>query len=317
MPTEDTWRPPNAWCQGTHFWHANDDQATEDEVIELVAAFVRALQPEVVVECGTWTGSATVMMGEALLKNGHGHLHAVEIDVNMAERAQRACLGLPVTVIHGSSTAWTPPEGIGFAWVDGATDRVAELDYLLPHMLPGAIIGVHDTGPLHVSGRMDQLNAHPRLRVITLRTPRGVSFAEVLDPGDSNLSAVSRGEAFRSQGRPGEALADFTSVIERKPDAWTLTSRGDTYRLLGRHEEALADFTRALEISPSSWTLTCRGDAYRLLGRNEEALADLTRAIELNPRNDWAHSSRGEVYRLLGRHEEALADLSRAIELRS
>jgi hypothetical protein len=179
MPTEDTWREPNEWCPVTRWWTAADDQATEDQVIELVAAFVRALQPEVAVECGTWTGLATLAMGEALSRNGHGHLWAVELDAARAEQAERACTGLPVTVIQGSSTAWQPPESIGFAWVDGAADRVAEVEYLLPHMLQGAILGVHDTGPLHASGRMDALLAHPRLRTITLRTPRGVSFAEV------------------------------------------------------------------------------------------------------------------------------------------
>lgn len=179
MPPESTWREPNEWCPVTSWWTAADDQATEDQVIELVAAFARALQPEVAVECGTWTGLATRAIGEALARNGHGRLYAVELDAVKAEEAERACQGLPVTVIHGSSTEWKPPESIGFAWVDGATDRVAELDYLLPHMLTGAIVGVHDTGPLHVSGRMDALLAHPRLRTITLRTPRGVSFAEV------------------------------------------------------------------------------------------------------------------------------------------
>jgi len=180
MQLESEWRKPNEWCDHTHHWHAEDDQATEEEVIELVAAFVRALQPEVAVECGTWTGTCTQAMGQALKRNGHGTLYAVELDVNMAQRAADRCRDLPVTVIHGSSTAWTPPAGIGFAWVDGATDRMAELEYLLPHMAPGAIIGVHDTGPLHVSGRKDALDAHPRLRVITLRTPRGVSLAEII-----------------------------------------------------------------------------------------------------------------------------------------
>lgn len=179
MPTEDTWREPSLWCPVTRWWTAADDQATEDQVIELVAAFVRALQPEVAVECGTWTGLATRAMGEALKRNGHGHLYAVELDGLMVLRAEQECEGLPVTVIHGSSTAWQPPEAIGFAWVDGASDRVAEVEFLLPHMLEGAVLGVHDTGPLHASGRMDALLAHPRLRTITLRTPRGVSFCEV------------------------------------------------------------------------------------------------------------------------------------------
>jgi Methyltransferase domain len=177
--TEDTWRPPNAWCDHTHHWHAADDQATEEEVIELVAAFVRALQPEIAVETGTWLGHATQAIGEALRRNGHGHLHAVEYDSALAQLARSRCEGLPVTVHHDSSLSWSPPGGIGFAWVDGATDRGAEAEHLLPCMLPGAIIAMHDTGPLHCAGRMDWLNAHPRLRAITLRTPRGVSFAEV------------------------------------------------------------------------------------------------------------------------------------------
>lgn len=180
MLTEDTWRSPSSWCDHTHHWHAEDDQATEAEVIELVAAFVRALQPEVAVETGTWTGQATKAIGQALARNGHGHLYAVEIDLGMVTRAVQECNGLPVTVVHGSSTEWNVPDGIGFAWVDGATDRGAEVDHLLDHMLPGAIVGIHDTGPLHVPGRLDWLQAHARLRGITLRTPRGVSFTEVV-----------------------------------------------------------------------------------------------------------------------------------------
>lgn len=190
MPAEDTWRSPNDWCGHTQDWHADDDQATETEVTELVAAFARALQPETAVEVGTWTGQTTAAIGRALQANGHGHLYAVEISHELAEQARQACKGLPVTVTRGSSTEWTPPWNIDFAFVDGASDRCAEVEYLLDRMSPGAIVGVHDTGPLHVSGRMDALNANPRLRVITLRTPRGVSFAEVLKTTRKGYDAV-------------------------------------------------------------------------------------------------------------------------------
>jgi predicted O-methyltransferase YrrM len=179
MPTEDLWRPSNEWCPHTHHWHAVDDQSTEEEVTELVAAFVRALQPEVAVETGAYSGQTTRAIGDALRRNGHGHLHAVELDPRLADLARQACEGLPVTVVTGSSLEWSPPANISFAFVDGHTDRCAEAEYLLPRMLTGAIIGMHDTGPLHCAGRMDWLNAHPRLRAITLRTPRGISFAEV------------------------------------------------------------------------------------------------------------------------------------------
>jgi predicted O-methyltransferase YrrM len=177
--TEDTWRSPNEWCQNTQYWHAEDDQATEVEVIELVAAFVRALQPEVVVEAGTWTGQATVAMGKALARSKHGRLYAVELDPDLAEEARRACRGLPVQVLTGDSLTWEPPSGIGFAWVDGGRQRGQEVNHLLDHMLPGAVVGIHDTGPIQTPGLRDWLEAQPRLQSITLRTPRGVSFATV------------------------------------------------------------------------------------------------------------------------------------------
>lgn len=161
------------------YWHAEDDQATEAEVIELVAAFVRALQPEVAVETGTWTGQTTKAIGEALARNGHGYLHAVEIDPGLAEQARVLCAGLPVSVITGSSTEWEPPSGIGFAWIDGAVRRDLEAEHLMSRMLPGSVLGMHDTGPYFEFDRRSWLESHPRLSAITLHTPRGVSFASV------------------------------------------------------------------------------------------------------------------------------------------
>ncbi len=53
---ESTFTPPDPDCPRPDWWHARDAQATEDEVIELVAGFVRALQPELVLETGTYLG---------------------------------------------------------------------------------------------------------------------------------------------------------------------------------------------------------------------------------------------------------------------
>jgi len=179
--TEDTWTPPNWWCPEPQHWHADDAQATEHEVTELVAAFVRALQPDVAVETGTWTGQTTQAIGRALVRNGHGHLHAVEILPQYAEMARVLCAYLPVTVVTGDSTTWDPPGGIGFAWVDSGQARGADIELLLPRMLPGAIIGMHDGGPQHpFRGQLGALEARGLVRAVTLRTPRGVCFAEVM-----------------------------------------------------------------------------------------------------------------------------------------
>lgn len=179
--TEAQWTPPAPWCPHPHYWHADDGQATEHEVTELVAAFVRALQPDVVAETGTWSGQTTEAIGLALKSNGHGRLYAVEIEPGVAGQARRRCVGLPVTVVTGDSMSWDAPTGIEFAWVDSGDDRGWDIEHLLPRMDPGAIIGVHDTGPHHPTrDQLRPLEERGALRVITLRTPRGVSFAEVL-----------------------------------------------------------------------------------------------------------------------------------------
>ncbi len=178
--SEAQWTGPSAWCPAPGYWHADDGQATEREVTELVAAFVRALQPEVVTETGTWRAQTTEAIGLALRRNGHGHLYAVEIDPDLARLARQGCTGLPVTVVTGDSLQWEPPTGIGFAWVDGSERRDLEIEHLLPCLLPGAIVGIHDTAPHQPDrGKLRLLEERGALRVITLRTPRGVSFVEV------------------------------------------------------------------------------------------------------------------------------------------
>ena len=181
---EDTFTQPSPWCPEPRYWHCEDNGgATENEVIELAAAFIRALQPEVVAETGSYTGAASVAFGAALARNGHGALHTIELDPDLAARTRGRCAGLPVTVITGSALDWDPPEGIGFAWVDGSWDRDQELDRLLPRMLPGAIVGIHDTAPHHYGWNgysRNQARYAGILQPVTLRTPRGVTFAQVL-----------------------------------------------------------------------------------------------------------------------------------------
>jgi predicted O-methyltransferase YrrM len=179
--TEDRFTSSVPWCPNPQYWHSQDGEGTEHEVTELVAAFVRALQPDVAVETGTWEGQTTEAIGVALHKNGHGHLYAVEINFECVAQARRACTGLPVTVVAGDSASWDVPDRIGFAWVDSGTTRGRDIEHLLPRMIPGAVIGVHDAAPHHtVRPQLFPFEERGELRVITLRTPRGVSFAEVL-----------------------------------------------------------------------------------------------------------------------------------------
>jgi Methyltransferase domain len=178
------------WCPSPQYWHSADREATEFEVTTLIGAFVTALQPEVVVETGSYTGQTSAAIGRALQASGHGHLYTVEMMPAAAETAVRAVAGLPVTVTCSDSVEWlrlTPlPAPAQFAWIDSGNHqvRVAEVRVMLEleRLAPGAIVGIHDTGPFFTEAEAAwaPLEEEGWLKMITLRTPRGVSFAQVL-----------------------------------------------------------------------------------------------------------------------------------------
>lgn len=180
-PTEDRWTPPNDWCGHPEHWHSDDAYATELEVSALVAAFVTALQPELVIETGTWTGQTTEAIGRALAANGHGHLYSVEAEEDLAVKAAQRCAGLPVTVVQADSLSWTPPGQAQFAWLDSETGiRPLELQRFRRWLSPGAVVGIHDTGPQHRTGALLwPMVSAGEFTAITLRTPRGVTFGQL------------------------------------------------------------------------------------------------------------------------------------------
>jgi len=177
--SEATWTAPRPDCPRPELWHAPDDESTEVEVSALVAGFVRALQPDVVVETGSGWGQTSEAIGLALAVNEHGRLWTLETNPARAEGVRQRCLALPVTIIERSSLDWLPPGPISFAWIDSAlADRVEELGRFRQFLPAGAIVGVHDTGPQH--GIRDAVEAIDWIRWLYLPSPRGVSFGEVL-----------------------------------------------------------------------------------------------------------------------------------------
>lgn len=175
---ESTWTAPSDWCPHPEHWHSTDPQSTELEVCELVGGFVRALQPDYVLETGTCVGVMARHIGLALRENGHGNLDTLEVDQKRCDAARQVCDGLPVRVHRCDSMAFEPVDTIDFAWFDSLTAlRVAEFERFLPYMRPGTVVGFHDTAPHHGlwSNRLPDLTG----RSIALRTPRGVTFIEI------------------------------------------------------------------------------------------------------------------------------------------
>lgn len=179
MISEASWTLPRTDCPHPERWHAPDADSTEIEVSELIAAFVRALQPDYVVETGTCWGQTSEAIGRALQTNGQGRLVSLEVEPEKVAHATKRCQGLPVEIRLCDSLRFTPEQPIGFAFFDSLLPlRIPEYERYLPWLATGTIVGFHDTAPHHGYGH--QLEQIDGLRPIRLRTPRGVTFAEVL-----------------------------------------------------------------------------------------------------------------------------------------
>lgn len=176
---ESTWTQPRPDCPRPGYWHATDSQSTELEVSELVAALVRALQPEYVIETGTCFGQTAQIIGMALVANEHGRLDTLEPVAARADVSRQWCAGLPVTVHEVSSLEFVPDDGIDFAWLDSRFElRIAEFERYRPWMHEGTVVGFHDTAPHH--GPMGaEVERIPGTRCIRLRTPRGVTLLQL------------------------------------------------------------------------------------------------------------------------------------------
>ena len=182
ISTEDRWTAPRLGCPHPERWHSFDPQTAELEVVDLVGAMVRALQPDYVIETGTAVGVMASSIGAALRANGQGRLDTIEIDPERVVAARQACVGMPVTVIEGSSLEFTPDTPIGFAWFDSLPElRVAEFNRYRAQIVPGSIVGFHDTGE-QFGAWSNAIRSLPGCRTVTLPTPRGVTFVEVFAP---------------------------------------------------------------------------------------------------------------------------------------
>lgn len=182
IESEARFTEPRSECPHPEYWYSTDGDSAEIEVSELVASFVRALQPEIVVETGTAWGQTAECIGEALAINEHGTLYTLEPDAERASFAEYRVKEWPVIVVRQESLNWTPPHGVGFAWFDSLPGlRVHEFRTYRSRMVNGCIVGFHDCGPQHsVRPDVEQLAYEGLLRPIYLPTPRGVIFAEVL-----------------------------------------------------------------------------------------------------------------------------------------
>lgn len=91
-----------------------------------------------------------------------------------------------------------------------------------------------------------------------------------------------KGNCENESGRFLEAVADFTSLIEKMPDRdFLFYSRANSYRHLKQYDNALDDINTAISFDPDEPIYyDVRGRVYQLMGNNEKARENFLKVID-------------------------------------
>jgi predicted O-methyltransferase YrrM len=175
-------------CPHPEYWHAPNDTATEYEVSVFIGGLVRLIQPEYVVETGTYQGDTSFQIGLALHLNGHGELDTID---NGPEedyiQAQFKCRYDPlvanINFIRMNSKEFVPRKPIDLAFFDSSTqDRVHEFRryYDMGMLKKHSIVAFHDAAPHHsVREAIEPLEKEGLVKFLWFNTPRGLAVGQV------------------------------------------------------------------------------------------------------------------------------------------
>ncbi len=143
------------------------------------------------------------------------------------------------------------------------------------------------------------------------------ALARNLKTGDEVHVRQMRGFIRTDQGEETLAIAEFSRVIELKPDfADAYWLRAVSYENLNDYRSALADYDQLARLRPNDWTgwsQICWGHAYLNSGL-EDGLRACDTALRLNPGEPNSLDGRGFINVRLGRLQEAIANYDEALE---
>ncbi len=154
-------------ADSTGRYHMADDGGVETEVGEFLYGLIKVLQPENILETGTYTGVSALYMGAALKDNGHGLLTTIEYERFHKDRAeklwQKCDVSQYILCELKSSLDFQPDRQYELIFLDSEPQiRFQELEKFFPHLKPGGFIGIHDCPPSMCQGNFNP--DHPEMK---------------------------------------------------------------------------------------------------------------------------------------------------------
>lgn len=177
MSLHENIRSADPRTRGAHSYSAPAQPAAEDEVAQFIAALVRLIKPERVLELGTAFGHTAEVIGKALVDNGLGHLDTVERNQSRLPAARARLADLPATVHHKDYAKWTPPGRYDLVFFDSDRhNRDREYQMMEPYINDYAVLLFHDAGEQHQGDSGGSIARLP-LPTVYLPCPRGLVIA--------------------------------------------------------------------------------------------------------------------------------------------
>ncbi len=78
---------PHCEEEKAYLYHAFDSGGTEIETLDLLRSLIKLFKPRLIIETGTWQGDGTIAIGTALKENKSGKLISIEINSELAKKA--------------------------------------------------------------------------------------------------------------------------------------------------------------------------------------------------------------------------------------
>lgn len=124
-----------------------------------------------------------------------------------------------------------------------------------------------------------------------------------------------RAHCYDELGMTDKAIEEATAAMAKNPDFYDYCARGDYYREAARYKEAIADFTSAIEEKPDDgYGYYKRGWCYELTGDKEKAMADYNLGIDIEKDYPYLYLMRGELLLMNGEREKAAADFEQILQ---
>ncbi len=183
VQTEATVSTPE--CPHPERWQMVDAQRAEIEVMDFLKSLVITVNPDLIVETGTFIGHSAMKMAEGLKINGFGKIITVEYDPAVFAKAKQnidaSGLGNWIEYRNASSLDTKINGPIDILFSDSDTKiREDEIRHFLPQIKSRGLVLVHDASSHFKLVREAALRLEQEglLSVVLLSTPRGLVVAQ-------------------------------------------------------------------------------------------------------------------------------------------